>query len=84
MVAHTKRPAKTPSTHDRKPDTLTPLERRALVERPLPPLTNRVLGRSWGGSYIRHEDARLGPLYIDLDLVEFAYEPRRHTRKIGR
>ena len=82
MAAHTKRTAKTSSTHDRKPNALTPLERRALVERPWPPLSHRVPGRSWGGSYIHHEDVRVRPHSIDLDLVEFACEPRRHTRKI--
>ena len=83
MVARTKRTAKTRSTHDRKPNALTPLERRALIERPFPPLSSQVPGKSWGGSYIHEDYALLRTLYyIDLDLEEIAYGPRRHTRKI--
>ena len=82
MATRTKRTAKTRSTHDSAPAALTAVQRRELVERPLPPLSSRVPGRSWGGSYIHHEDVRLRTHYIDLDLVEFAYEPRRHTRKL--
>ena len=52
MAARTKRTAKTRSTHDSAPAALTAVQRRELVERPLPPLSSRVPGKSWGGAYI--------------------------------
>ena len=58
MATRTKRTAKTRSTHDSAPAALTAVQRRELIERPLPPLSSRVPGKPWGGAYIN-------ALYVD-------------------